>query len=105
MGLAKFNVYTGEPAARGARGGPTRSRTTTVLCGVRPADGGASAARRVVGQVLPPRCTGLEGPGDRAMSDTREEPITAMNEVAGPRISRRRAAVTVIVGLALGWEP
>jgi Protein of unknown function (DUF2567) len=36
------------------------------------------------------------------MSDTREEPITAMNEVAAPRISRRRAAVTVIVGMALG---
>ncbi len=36
------------------------------------------------------------------MSDTREEPMTAMNEVAPPRISRRRAAVTVIVGLAIG---
>ena len=36
------------------------------------------------------------------MSDTREAPFSAMNEVAAPRISRRRAAITVIVGLALG---
>ena len=36
------------------------------------------------------------------MSDTREEPRTAMNEVAAPRFSRRGAAVTVVVGLAVG---
>ena len=35
------------------------------------------------------------------MSDTREAPITATNEVAAPRISRRRAAITVIVGLTI----
>ena len=35
------------------------------------------------------------------MSDLREEPRAAMNEVASPRVSRRRAAVTVVVGLAV----
>ena len=45
---------------RGAHRGPTRSRATTVLRRVRAADGGASASRRVVGQVLAPRRTGLE---------------------------------------------
>ena len=35
------------------------------------------------------------------MSDTREAPIMATNEVAAPRISRRRAAITVIVGLTI----
>ena len=35
------------------------------------------------------------------MSDTREASITAMNDAAGLRISRRRAAVIVVVGLAI----
>jgi hypothetical protein len=35
------------------------------------------------------------------VSDSREELGAAMNEVAPPRISRRRAAVTVVIGLAV----
>jgi len=35
------------------------------------------------------------------MSDLREEPRAAVDEAAPPRISRNRAAVTVVVGLAL----
>jgi hypothetical protein len=35
------------------------------------------------------------------MSDLREQPRAAMNEVAPPRISRDRAAVTVVVGLTV----
>jgi len=35
------------------------------------------------------------------MSDLREEPRAAMNDAAPPRFSRRQAAVTVVVGLAV----
>jgi hypothetical protein len=35
------------------------------------------------------------------MSDLREQPTAAVNEAAPPRVSRNRAAVTVVVGLAL----
>jgi hypothetical protein len=35
------------------------------------------------------------------MSDLREQPRAAMNEAAPPKVSRNRAAVTVVVGLTL----
>ena len=35
------------------------------------------------------------------MSDLREQPRAAMNDAAPPRFSRSRAAVTVVVGLAV----
>src|SRR5690348_11815148 len=54
---------------------------------MRQANGGASASRRVVGHVFPARHPGLKG--------SRQ----AMNQVAPPRLTRVRAAVTVVVGL------
>jgi len=36
-----------------------------------------------------------------AMSDSREEQMAAANDIGQPRISRRRAAVTVVIGLTL----
>ena len=56
MAMAKFNVYTGEPAGGAV---PTAAQlglgATPVLRGVRQPDGGAGAPRRLVGEMLPAR--------------------------------------------------